>query len=166
MPGAECRDSKGSMGVPIGIHSIQQHRGGRRRRFREKGHDKRAQDAPSPSGEWGVAKSAPPKASDLPNPAKGTKGNLRGCWPIDGAAAALEREEVRSTVHGALRDGVTSGVRSSAVRSAAGSATKEERAAPPSGDCESIGPSQSPERGSLTLAAGWPMAGHCLQSGE
>ena len=26
------------------------------------------------------------------------------------------------------------------------------------GDCESMEPSQSPDRGSLTLAAGWPMA--------
>lgn len=78
----------------------------------------------------GVAKSAPSKASEGPNPAKGTKGNLRGCWPIDEAAAALEREEVRR----AVRDGMCSGVRTDAVRSAAGSEaesnTKEERAAP------------------------------------
>ena len=118
----------------ISIASVQQHRGIVWRCFIEKGHDRRAQDAPSPSGEWGVAKSAPSKASEGPNPAKGTKGNLRGCWPIDGAAAAIEREEVRSTVHGALRDGVNSGVRTRAVRSAAGSAGKEERAAPPSDD--------------------------------
>ena len=34
------------------------------------------------------------------------------------------------------------------------------------GDCESIEPSQSPERGSVTLAADWTMASHCLQPSE
>ena len=95
--------------------------------------DKRAHGAQGTPGASGVAKSAPSTASEGPNPAKGTKGDLRGCWPIDGAAAALEREEVRR----AVREGVCSGVRTDAVRSAAGreaeSNTKEERAAPGDG---------------------------------
>ena len=85
-------------------------------------------------------------ASDRPNSVKGTKGespralNAR----LGGAAAAIERAAVRSMVHGAVRGGVSSGVRTGAVGStAAGGAAvsnaQEERAAPPGGDCESIG---------------------------